>query len=152
MANETIHKYGSPATAISGTANLVANGFVASGEVSSLSSASHARYPLANAVFNGSFSTSLSSASNTIALYRRDLNIDGTSDAPQPQSAAPAYAVQFVGVFVFPPFTAGSQQAVIQLTNIPLTEDCEFYIENRTNATLLSGYTIKITPKTYAPA
>jgi hypothetical protein len=76
-------------TAISGTANLASNGFNGSTEVTSLSSTDTRSGRLADGVFFGSFSTSVSSASNSLVIYRRDLNIDGTNDAPQPQSAAP---------------------------------------------------------------
>jgi hypothetical protein len=156
MSNETVYKYGTQRTVISGTANLASNGFNGSAECSNTpyNSALHSNYPLADAVLFASFSTSVSSASNVVNLYRRDLNIDGANNAPQPQSASPAYSNTWVGAFVIPPFTAASS-GYFPLNDVPLSAQCEFYIEDATNATILgtaSSYTVKLTPKTYGPA
>lgn len=152
MSNETIYSYSSQFTAISSTATCASNGFNGSAEVSSMSSASNTgKYPLADAALFASFSTSVSSASNVCVLYRRDLNIDSTNDAPIPQSAAPAYSNIAVGQFIIPPFTAASS-GYFFCPDVPLAGDCEFYLENKTNASIVSGFTVKITPKTYAPA
>lgn len=151
--NDDLLDYSTQMTAISGTANLAAAGFNASTEVTSLSVTNHFNFPVAVAALYASFSTSVSSASNFINLYRRDLNIDSTNDSPQPQSAAPAYSNAYVGAFVIPPFTATSQgYFALPDVDVPLTKECEFYIENRTNATMISGYTLKLTPKTQYPS
>lgn len=156
MANEAIWKYAASVSGIAGTANIAAAGFNGSGEAPVLTwSTDLASYPLCDAALFMSFSTSVSSASNFINLYRRDMNIDGTNDGPVPQSAAPAYSNAYVGKFTIPPFTAASS-GYFPLKDIPVSGDCEFFIENKTNATGLgtggSPYTLKITPKTYAPA
>lgn len=153
MSNETIWKQSASALAISSTATLASNGFNVQAETTSLSSAQTGKYPYADAVFSGSFSTSVSSASNTLVLYRRDLNIEGTGDAPQPQSAAPAYSAVQAAIVNVPPFTAAST-CIIFMPDVPLSaqSDCEFYLENRTNANVVTGFTVKIYPKTFAPA
>jgi len=151
MSSETIYKYSTQVTGISGTANAASNGFNGSAEVTALNSANGGKYPLADAALFASFSTSVSSASAIVNLYRRDKNIDGANHAPQPQSAAPAYSNFYVGAFVIPPITATSS-VYVPLPDVPLTADCEFYVENRTNATIVSGYTVKFTPKTVTPA
>jgi hypothetical protein len=49
--------------------------------------------------------------------------------------------------------TAGSTAVYLPLPDIPLppSGECEFYLENKTNATLMSGYSFKVTPKTRMP-
>lgn len=153
MSNETIYSYfsGGQVTAITGTGTIASNGFNAAAEASSLSSTQHGNYPLGDAVLFADFSTSVSSNSNICILYRRDLNIDSTNDAPQPQSAVPAYSAIMVGEFIIPPFSA-TASGYFPCPDVPLSSACEFYVENRTNATIKSTFTVKITPKTYAPA
>lgn len=154
MSNETVWKYGTQRTVIAGTANVASNGFNGSTECSNtpLDSTLHSNYPLADVVLAASFSTSVSSANNIVNLYRRDLNIDSTNDAPQPQSAAPAFSNTFVGAFVIPPFTAAST-GYFACLDVPISAQCEFYLENKTNATIVgTTITVKLTPKTYAPA
>jgi hypothetical protein len=155
MSNEAIWKTSTQVAAVTGTANIAVAGFNAAAEASVLTSTDTANYPLADASLFASFSTSVSSASNYINLYRRDMNIDGTNDGPQPQSAAPAYSNTYVGKFTVPPYTAASS-GYFPLKDIPLSGDCQFFTENKTNATIIgtggSTYVLKITPKTYAPA
>lgn len=151
LTNDDLFGYSTQMTAISGTANVAAAGFSVPAEATSLSSTNHFDYPAADAVLYASFSTSVSSASNYVQLYRRELNIDSTNDAPQPQSAAPAYSNTYVGAFIIPPFTATSA-GYFAMPDVPLAEQCEFYIENKTNATIISGYTVKLRPKTQKPA
>lgn len=151
MSDETIYKYSSEVTAISSTATVASTGFNSSAEVTSLSSAQTGKYPLADAALFASFSTSISSASNVCVLYRRDLNIDGSNDAPIPQAGAPAYSHIAVGQFIIPPYTAASS-GYFFCPDVPLAGDCEFYLENKTNATIDAGFTVKIKPKTYTPA
>lgn len=152
MSSETIWKQSSQVTAISTTANVASNNFNGASEVTSLSSTQTGKYPLADAAIFASFSTSVSSTSNVLVVYRRDLNIDGANDAPIPQSAAPAYSALQVGAITVPPYTATSS-GYFSLPDIPLPAgaDCEFYIQNLTNATI-TGFTLKLTPKTYTPA
>jgi hypothetical protein len=156
MSNETRYSYlvdaSAALAAISGTVNLASNSFNASTEVTSQASGSNSFYPLADLYFTGSFSTSISSASNLMNIYRRDKSIDGSHDAPQPQSAAPAYSAIGVGGFIVPPFTAGSISCALFLPDVPLSDQYEFYLENKTNAILLSGYVVKVRPKTFTPA
>lgn len=151
MSSETIYKYSSQVTAISSTATCTSNSFNQAAEVTSLSSAQTGYYPMADAAIFASFSTSVSSASNTLVLYRRDLNIDGTNDAPVPTSASPAYSAIVVNAMAVPPYTAASS-GYFFIPNVPLAGDCEFYLQNNTNASISAGFTVKITPKTYAPA
>jgi len=154
MSNETVFSYSAQATAIAGSAtgsSIASNSFNASSDCTSLTSTSTGNYPLGDVALFASFSTSVSSASNTVVLYRRDMSIDGANNAPIPQSAAPAYSNIQVGAFVIPPFTAASS-GYFACPDVPLSSAFQFYIENKTNATIISTYTVKVTPKTYAPA
>lgn len=151
MSNETVYSYSTQTTVIPGSIAIASNAFNSSSEVTSISSAQTGNYPLADAVLFASFTASVSSASNVVVLYRRDRNIDGSNHAPLPQSTAPAYSNIAVGAFIIPPFTAAST-GYFPLPDVPLSSACEFYVENRTNTVIASTYTVKITPKTFAPA
>lgn len=128
-----------PSNAMSGTADIS----------SSLTSTNHANYPYAEIAINVAMAGTVSSLSNVIMLYRRDLNIDGTNSAPAPATAAPAYSAIPVGMFFVPPVTASS---VLYLSPIggpvELVANCAFFIENKTNQTINAGWTLKATPKT----
>ena len=153
MSNETVYSYGSQFSAITGSIAIAAStGFNSSTEVNSATSTQTANYPLGDAVLFASFTASVSSTSNVVVLYRRDKNIGGGgNDAPLPQSTAPAYSNIAVGAFQIPPFTAASS-GFFPLPDVPLSSAFEFYIENRTSTQIASTYTLKITPKTFAPA
>ena len=151
MSNESVYSYAAQSTVIAGAgtaSSIASNAFNASGDCTSTS---NVNYPLADAALFAAFSTSVSSASNVVVLYRRDMSIDGANNAPIPSSAAPAYSNIPVGQFIIPPFTASSSGYFI-CPDIPCSSAAQFYIENRTNANILSTYTVKLTPKTFAPA
>jgi hypothetical protein len=152
MSNETIYKTSTQTNVITGSAAIASNGFNLSTEVVACGTAQTGKYPLGDLALFASFTASVSSASNIVNVYRRDKNIDGGNNAPQPQSAAPAYSNIGVGSFVIPPFTAQST-GYFFLPDVPLgAGDMEFYIENKTNTGIASNYTLKLTPKTFAPA
>ena len=69
--------------------------------MAALTSANHSNYPIGDARLTFSGTNSISSASATINLYRRDINIAGTSDSPILQTATATYYMQkYVGTFV----------------------------------------------------
>lgn len=152
MSNETTYAYSTQVTAAAASAALTSNNINTSAECSALTSANHGNYPLADAVLFASFSTSVSSASQVIVMYRRDKNIDGANHAPVPSTTSgAAYSAHAVGAFIVPAFTASSS-GYFSCPDIPLAQDCEFYIENKTNATITSTWTLKMKPKTFTPA
>ena len=150
MANETVFKYLAQSTLITAASSLQVASLNPSTECTSVSSAWHSNYLSADAVLFASFSTSISSNSNIVNLYRRDLNIDSTNDSPQPTAVSPAYYNTYVGQFQIPAFTAASS-GYFPLNDIPLCKECQFYIENQTNSPMISTYTVKFTPKTFGP-
>lgn len=157
MTNETRWSYlvdaSAAVAAISNGSSLASNAFTPSSDVSSLGSANHSFYPLADLYFTGSFSTSVSSASAILNVYRRDRAIDGTNHAPIPQSVTnSAYSAVAVGAFSVVPNSVGSVSMALFLPDVPLGDQFEFYLEDKTNASLLAGYVVKVRPKTFAPA
>lgn len=113
-----------------------------------LASSNLGRYDRADIALLISNTASVSSASNFLFLYRRDLNFDGTNDEPSPATATSiAWSNHFVAAFQLPPYSVAST-TYINLLDIPLTDQCEFYIENKTNTAVGVGWTLKVTPKT----
>lgn len=140
--------YSTQITHIGSGTSLAANAMSPSSDVSTaLSSTNLARYPLADLALFISNTGSVSSNSNTILVYRRDLNIDGTNDEPVPSTAtSAAYRPHMVGVITIPPFSVASTS--YHSIEVPLSDQCEFYIENKLNTAIAVGWTLKVTPKT----
>lgn len=144
MANEVEWSYLSQVTLEANGASAAANAFAAADDAS-LSAANHGDFPYADLVLSCGFGAAVS-AGFAVNVYRRDLDIDGTNDGPEPSTG---YKALFIGSFVIP--AGASAVAYYPLTNVPLSKACSFYVENGTNQTLSAGWTLKATPKTYAP-
>ena len=131
--------YDTQTTVINETSTIAASAF--STNVTALTS----NAPVANGVLRVRFNTTAPTAGDQVKLFRRDLNIDSTSDAPVPDAA---YPFTYVGSF-FVDAVADADQ-YLALTDIPLSKDCEFYIQNKTGQTIQStttATTLKLTPK-----
>ena len=142
-ATQVVH-VGSGAALAAGSINV-------STDVSTaLSSTNLLRYPLADVQLMISHTASLSSLSTALYLYRRDMNVDGTGDEPLPNTVTSTlYKSKLVGVFAAQALgSANTSIQYMQLTDVPLADQCEFYIENATNAAILAGWTLKVLPKT----
>jgi hypothetical protein len=144
--NRTI-AYSTQVSHISSGASLTAGSFSASTDVAAaLTSTNMARYPLAEVTLvasTGGTANVISSASNTVLLYRRDMNINGAGDAEAPSSN---HSQILVGAFVCP--TGASALCVPCGNDVPLVDECEFYIENRTDESFISGWKLLVKPKT----
>lgn len=151
MATTRSTVYSTQVTHIGSGAAMAAAAMSLSTDISTaLSSTNLGRYSLADVQLMVSNTGSVSSASNYIVLYRRDLNFDGTNDDPIPATAtSAAWSNKLVGVFVVPPWTVAST-TYLQLTDIPLSDQCEFYIENKTNTGIGLGWSLKVLPKSDA--
>lgn len=77
-----------------------------------------------------------------VKLYRRNLNIDGTNDASQPDVS---FEHTIVGVFPLDPVTT---RQYIPLTDIEIVGDQEFYIKNAGGQSTTGTTIVKVTPKT----
>lgn len=141
--------YSTQITHIGSGASMAAGVMSGSADISTaLSSTNLARYPLADLAFKISNTASVSSASNTILVYRRDLNFDGANDEPVPATATSnAYRPHLVGVLTIPPYSVAST-SYHSISDVPLSDQCEFYIENKLNTAIGLGWTLKVTPKT----
>jgi len=159
MANELKYTTAAQTTVASSTATIAAAAFnVASDATLILTSTQHSNFPWADVVLTFSGTNSVSSASNYVNLYRRDMNIDGTADAPVPNtlynSSVPSYYPgTFVGAFQVPAFTSATSFAAVSvpLIDIPITAQCEFHIENKLNVPIGANWVLKVTPKSYVP-
>jgi len=151
MADLLKFSYTTQFTGASDTATIAAGAFNNSSTiVSSLTATNHNDWPMADVTLTFSGTNSISSASCWIVLYRRDINVDGTTDNPVPSTATPAHSSLPVGVFVAPLYTVSFSTAIaLTLTDIPLAKECEFYVENKLNIPIGANWTLKVTPKTY---
>jgi hypothetical protein len=106
-----------------------------------------ARYPRCDAALMITATASIASTSTNVYLYRRDIDIDGTSDETAPGSSNKQ---KFMGAFQVQAATTVSTTHYSQITDVPLpgSGDCEFYIENALGVNIPAGWTLKITPKT----
>lgn len=145
MANETILTTLSTVSIATSGASAASNAIVSAG---TLATSSHSGYTGCDLVFTGTMAASVASASNYFSVYARPLNVDGTADAPSPGTS---FTGGFVGVLqIAGSGASGAQTAVLQdVANGWF--DVEFFIENKTNASLNAGWTLKATPKTYKP-
>lgn len=156
MAATTISMvYGSQLTHVGSGVSLAAG--AVGGDTTSystpLSSVNTLRYPRADVVLRATFSQSIAAASNTIALYRRDINQDGTFDEAVPNwSTDASNLAKLAGIFVLPAGSITANTHYMTLTDVELNEgQCEFYIKNDLGTpSILVGWTLKITPKTDA--
>ena len=144
MANELEWVYGSEVTLEANGGSLADNIFSRADDSSLDATEGGIEYPFADFVLSCSYTTA-PAANQVINLFLRPLNIDGTNDAPAPDTT---FRRTFRGSWVVNPAT--SAQYLI-LENIPIFAEQDVYIENTTGQPLDSGWTLKATRKTYAP-
>ena len=155
MTTAVSNYYTTQITHVGNGASLAANKISASTDISTaLSSTNHNDWPKADIQLYFQHTTTLSSLSNAIALYRRDINFDGSSgdEAILDTVTTLFYKAKYMGAFqaVHKNATSNSHSQYAQLTDIPLARECEFYIENTSNASIAAGWTLKVIPKTDA--
>lgn len=106
------------------------------------------RYPRADVALMIAPTASIASASTALYLYRRDLNFDGTSDAPLPGVSNKNI---LCGLFICSAATTVSTTHFLLAADVPLPGgDCEFYVENGLGVNVPVGWTLKVTPKSDA--
>jgi hypothetical protein len=154
MANEAKITTLSPVTVSSSTATVAVGDVSGTASVvAALSSTNHSNYPLGIAELSFTGTNSISSASATINLYRRDINVNGTADNPVLSTATNAlWLNNYVGSFVAAATSASFSTAQdLTINDIPLSPECEFYIENKLNIPVGANWVLKVTPKTFVP-
>jgi hypothetical protein len=145
MSNEVKWIYANTVT-LEASGASAASGVIVAADDAALSSANHSNFPVADIALTCDFGAAIA-AGTCIYLYRQDLNIDGTSDAPAP---AAAYESLLVGIIPLPSGTSASGTYPAN-GDIPLSKECQFSIKNGTAQNLSAGWILKITPKTYYP-
>lgn len=144
MASELEYTYASAVTLEASGASAASNAFAAADDTS-LAVANHNGYPWADFALTCGFGAAVAPGT-FIALYRQDMDIDSTADAPAP---ATTYKHTFVGQFALP--SGQSASATYPLSNVPLSAVCKFSIENGTAQNLSAGWVLKATPKSFVP-
>lgn len=147
MANESEYTYASQVTLEESGASTADAAFTAADDAD-LTVSNHFGYPLADFVLACQFATLPTTDAAPINLYRRELNIDSTNDAPAPSAD---YPKNYVGSFLVDNSVAINTNMYLDLVNVPLTEDCEFFIENATGQTISAGWDLRCTPKAFVP-
>lgn len=135
----------------SGT-SLAAGAVAPASDVSvALSSTNLAKYPSVDVVLKILPTASIALASNTIALLRRDINIDSTNDE---KAADTSNLAHYVGSFVVPASTTVSTTHYLNLCDVPIpaNQECEFSIQNNLGVNVPVGWTLKVTPRTLTAA
>jgi hypothetical protein len=140
MANEAVPVYGT--TVIVSTA---ASTLVAAAMDSESKSALTQSYRLADLTLSVTFSVA-PTVLGSIDIYRRDLNVDGSSDTPVPTAT---YTQKYVGSF-----NVESSTSIQYLSreSVPVSGDCELYLQNNTDQTMSLGWELKAKPWTWGPA
>lgn len=146
MADEAIWTYASQVTLEASGASAASGAMVPANDAA-LTSANHSNFPLADFALTCDFGAAIAGGT-TIAVFRQDLNIDGTADAPAP--AASTFEECLVGLFLLP--SGQSASATYSLPDVPLTKECQFSLKNNTAQTMSAGWVLKVTPKTMEPA
>ena len=148
MANEAIISYKTTINHIVNGAQVSNGGLSVQGDIdNAISSTNTGDYPLCNVILT--FTPSATTvAGDTIDLYRRDIQIVGTSDAPVPVSD---FLNKYMGSFVVDVDTI---EQFLQLSGIPLAKECEFYIFNNLDGALTINNTwdLDVQPYTYGSA
>ena len=141
--------YSTQITHIGSGASMAAAVMSASTDVSTvLSSTNLGRYDRADLAIKVSATASINSASASFIVYRRDLAFDGANNEPVPGTAtASTWRPKLVGVVTLPSGSNASGVYYSNLTDVPISDGCEFYIENTLNTAIGAGWTIKVTPK-----
>ena len=145
MSNDCIFAYTSIVTLEASGASAGSGAFVAADDAA-LSSTNHLNYPEADFALTCDFGAAVADGTY-VGLYRQDLNIDGTADAPAP---ATTYENELVGIFKIP--SGQSASATYPCVDVPLTKECQFSLKNATAQTMSAGWVLKCTPKTVTPS
>ena len=151
MANQTILVYGTQKT-LTSTGSSVTNGQLSSAAGTTYSQTDTSDYP--DAVFTldvGTMSAS-ATAGNTIDVYIRPLDVDGTTDTPAPLTGAStdAYKGKYICSFTMKAASTG----VYATIGYDIPRAGEAYIYNGSGVTVANSgnWTLKMTPRTYGPS
>jgi hypothetical protein len=146
MANESKWTYATQTTLEASGAQAVADAFVQAAD-QDLAVADHLDYPLGDFVLACAFGSQVGANSN-VALFVRPMNVDGTNDGLSPVAT---YREKLIGVFVIPNNSSSTSTNYYTLTEVPLVKDGQYWLQNVSDQTLNSGWSLKVTAKTRVP-
>jgi len=142
MAGSTIVVWGTPKTL---EANGIGAGHLATGVANDADYsivADGGNYPDAEFVLSVTFG-SAPAAGASMLLFAQPLNIDGTNDA----ETNPASGVDvFVGAFIVNNVTSTQH---MRCTGVDLPKEATYRVYNQSGVTMPSGWTLRVTPKSY---
>lgn len=146
MSNEAIVKFGTTKTLEANGASITNNTLAQADDATYSIISDGAYYP--DAIFTSTFTFGTApTEGTTLALYAQPLDVDGTTDTEVPEVTRPTV---FIGTFVVNNVTT-LQAAVLTAYDIPTV--ASYYLHNNgTGQTVSVGWTLKVTPKTIAPA
>ena len=146
MSGEVIVRFGTVKTLEAAGASIANNALAQADDASYDLVADGAYYPDADFVLTGTFGTAPTEGT-VLALYARPLDVDGTADTEAPETTLPTV---FIGAFVVNNVTT-AQTMALRAYDVPTKAD--YYVHNNgTGQTLSAGWTLKVTPRTVAPA
>lgn len=146
MAGEMTVVYGTPKTLEAAGTSIANNALGQADDADYSVSSDGGGYPDAEFVAALAFGTAPTEGT-VVALYARPLDIDGTNDSEAPEAARPTY---FVGSFVVNNVTSTQY---ISLLARDLPAKASYYLHNNaTGQTISAGWTLKVAPRSYAPA
>ncbi len=146
MSGENIVVYGTTKTLEVSGATITNNSIVQADDATYDVSADGAGFP--DALFVAALTFSVAPTENTIvSVYARPLDIDGTLDTDAPEATRPT---RFIGSFVVNNVTT---QQLHEFLAQDLPRKAEYYLHNNaTGQSVSSGWTLKVTPRTYKAA
>ena len=146
MANEVTRAFGTTKT-LEANGGLIANNAIVAADDANYSTATDgANYPDAQFVASFAFTTAPTEGT-TLVLVARLINIDGANSADIPE---PTRADRFIGSFIVNNTgTSTVQYAACFGRNLP-REATYYLLNNGTLQSVNAGWTLKVTPMTYA--
>ncbi len=146
MSGEAIIVNGTTKTLVSSGASLANNTMSAASAATYDRTTDGGGFPDASLVLAVSYGTA-PTVNTTLDLYARELDIDGTNDAVAPTTT---YKRRYIGSF---PVINQTAMQYIRAVAFDVPKLAEYYLHNNaTGQTVSAGWTLKITPRSYAPA
>lgn len=145
--NDAVDKFGTTDTVSIGTGtSAVSDGAMsASGDVVSGGWTNDDDVSLATVVLTWQYPSG--TINGKINLHLRSININGTTDEPQPSTSSQTGYVQTFDVATTQSATTDtSYKVLVRLPNEKTSSAYEFYVYNDSGVTMTAGWTLKVTP------
>lgn len=144
--NAAVEFFGTQDTVTGSSSSVAIAAFSVAGDVTAWANDDDA--PMANVVFTGTFAAA-PSANSVVNLFARAMNVDSTTDTEIPSANNLS---GHLGAFLLRDTTSAQTHSIdVRLPNAKSSAEYEFYIQNLSGQSLNSGWTLKVTPKTFGP-